>query len=293
MPPRESAVDRRRRLALRKGVAYFAEDFRYMCEKRPERAGIIAEGDSWFSYPPRFFFNYEKSNIFHHIESRIAHSDKVNLLRMSSSGDTTDDMLRGKQAEILAGVLCDNRDHIKLILFSGGGNDIAGKENMPALLNMYQPGFAPRDCINLAAFEAKIARIADNYRELIRLRDANAPQAEIITHSYDIAVPVNRGAKLFLGLINIDPWIYPYLREKRIPAALHTGIVRVMLTYFRDMLRELEAQTEGFTVVDTQGTLTEGKRSDWLNEIHPSNSGFKKIADRIYATMRRKAPLLP
>jgi hypothetical protein len=34
-----------------------------------------------------------------------------------------------------------------------------------------------------------------------------------------------------------------------------------------------------FRVVDTRNFIEE---NEWLNEIHPTGEGFKKIADRIY-----------
>ena len=43
--------------------------------------------------------------------------------------------------------------------------------------------------------------------------------------------------------------------------------------------------------VDTMGTLT--SKNQWLNEIHPTSGGFKKIAKKVYAQMRSLSPTLP
>jgi hypothetical protein len=40
-----------------------------------------------------------------------------------------------------------------------------------------------------------------------------------------------------------------------------------------------DPQVRGFVVVPTQGTL-QANRTDWQNEIHPSTSGFVKIAKK-------------
>ena len=46
-------------------------------------------------------------------------------------------------------------------------------------------------------------------------------------------------------------------------------------------------------VADTQGILRPGSKQDWLNEIHPTESGFKKVYNKVYKEMRRLEPNLP
>jgi hypothetical protein len=48
-----------------------------------------------------------------------------------------------------------------------------------------------------------------------------------------------------------------------------------------------------FKVVPTQGTLRPGHGTDWLNEIHPTPSGFKRIAKLVWAEARKLEPGLP
>ena len=58
-------------------------------------------------------------------------------------------------------------------------------------------------------------------------------------------------------------------------------IVKYLLNGFGDMLMELndEYPDMRFRVVDTRNSIEE---NEWLNEIHPTGEGFKKIADCIY-----------
>lgn len=52
--PRETPIERRRRIAATEGVTSISTDFPYMCKRHSDRIGIIAEGDSWFSYPKKW-----------------------------------------------------------------------------------------------------------------------------------------------------------------------------------------------------------------------------------------------
>ena len=89
-----------------------------------------------------------RSFIVHHLSKQISGIDKINLLRLASNGDEVINMTSGKQFATLYKILKKNNKTIDLLLFSGGGNDIVGKNNLPPLLNQYQKGFTYKDCIN-------------------------------------------------------------------------------------------------------------------------------------------------
>ncbi|MDF2180196.1 hypothetical protein P2G88_18225 [Aliiglaciecola sp. CAU 1673] len=296
MPQQESPVKRRRQHALRRGVTSLPMDFHYLCREKPERIGIVAEGDSWFAYPRKWIAMGADVNVLHHIEERVENTDKVNLLRLACNGDEAVQMLSGRQKETLVGVLEKSAAHIQLLLFSGGGNDIVGKRDMPALLNRYQNGFSAEQCINRTRFDMTLQAVMLAYQQLLALRQDIIPHASIITHTYDIAQPVDQGAEFFWGLIKTKPWIYPYLVEKQIPPTLHLDIVRILLGTFKDKLMQLakSPQAQGqLKVVDTQGILRASNTDDWLNEIHPTTQGFRKITKPIYQQMRTLQPTLP
>lgn len=296
MPIRSERIRQRREMALRSGSTIFLTDFHYICKQRPDRIGIVAEGDSWFAYPRKWFAFGGDINIIHHLFEKIEDSGRVNLLRLASNGDEAVDMTSGKQFKKLYRILKKNKRYIQLVLFSGGGNDIVGKHDMLPLLNLHENGYSFLDCINLPRFERKIAAIKLAYQRLISLCEDLVPNAKIVTHTYDIAQPWDQGAKFFWGLIETNPWIYPYLMRKKIPTELHLPVIEYMLKTFAAMLLELAAEesTQGrLIVVNTQGTLRPGSRTDWLNEIHPTRAGFKKVFNKIYAAMKEITPGLP
>lgn len=296
MPPRESPIQRRRRQALNNGVTTYTSDFSYICKNRPNRIGIIAEGDSWFAYPRKWILFGADINVIHHLEEQISGTNSVNLLRLASNGDEAVDMTSGKQFKKLYKILKKNKQYIRILMFSGGGNDIVGKNDMLPLLNEYEDGFSYLDCINLPRLEQKIAAILLAYKRLIALCEDIVPDAKIVSHTYDIVKPWDQGAEFFFGLIKTKPWVYPYLMRRGIPEELHFPIIEYILTKFGEALVALASDPavgNRLVVVKTQGTLRPGSKQDWLNEIHPTPAGFKKIYTKIYQEMRRIEPSLP
>ena len=293
---KKTPLQRRRSISLSTGITFSARDFSHMCKQKPHRIGIVAEGDSWFAYPRKWIAAGADINIIHHIAHKVERSDKVNMLRLASNGDEAVNMTSGKQLKALYKILKKNREHIQIVLFSGGGNDIVGRNDMLPLLHEYQEGMSALDCINTERFERKLESIMLAYHRLIDLCKDMVPAAKIITHTYDIPKPENRGAEFFWGLIKTKPWVYPYLERKNIPAAFHLPIMQHLLGTFGTRLIQLgraPATRDHIIVVDTQGTLRPGHNTDWLNEIHPSEPGFKRISKKIYPELRKISKDLP
>ena len=294
--PRETVNDKRRRLSLKNGTTLNRFHFAEMCKQKPHRIGIISEGDSWFAYPGKWVIFDADINIVHHIADKVENTDTVNMLRLASNGDEAVDMTSGRQFRILRKILEKNHEYIKLVLFSGGGNDIVGKDDMLPLLNTYNPGDSYMDCIHLARFGLKIDSIVLAYKRLIALCEEVVPDAKIVTHTYDIAKPWDQGAEFFWGIIKTMPWVYPYMEERGIPKKHHLPIMKYMLETFGAKIVELgnESDSNGrLVVVQTQGTLRPGSKVDWLNEIHPTKKGFRKITAKIYKQMKAIEPGLP
>jgi hypothetical protein len=256
----------------------------------------VAEGDSWFAYPRKWIAFGADINIIHQLENKISGTDTTNLLRLASNGDEAVDMTSGNQFKKLYKILKKNQDHIKLLLFSGGGNDIVGKNDMLPLLNDFEEGMSSLECINIERFENKLSSIILAYRRLIAMCEDMVPSAKIVSHTYDIAKPVNQGAEFFWGLIKTKPWVYPYMVKKNIPPRLHLPIIEHMLENFGERLISLSVEKDikdRLIVVNTQRTLRPGAKQDWLNEIHPTETGFKKIHNKIYKVLRDLESGLP
>jgi hypothetical protein len=285
----------RRQRAVRRGVTYDVGDFKWICD-RSNRVNIVAEGDSWFAYPRRNLIFGKNSNVLDWVAARVSGSGKANLLRLAANGDEAVEMLAGSQKHRLAEIMRRLGERLHLVLFSAGGNDVVGKWDLERLLNDYQPGFGVLDCLNTARLERKLTQIELAYRELVELCEEYAPNAKIVSHTYDIVKPRPKSAKFVAGLIATGPWIYPYLVKKGIPEALHLPVISVLLNALEERLLGMAADPvagQRLHVVATQGTLRPGHGSDWKDEIHPTPSGFKRITRIYYAKMRELEPGLP
>lgn len=285
----------RRQSARRKGVTYNKSDFKWICANT-NRVNIVAEGDSWFAYPRKNLIFGKNSNVLDWIADAVASTGKANLLRLASNGDEAVEMLAGSQKHALAQIMKNLGSDLHLLLFSGGGNDVVGKWDLERLLNEYQPGFGVSDCINAPRLARKLKQIELAYQELAELCEEYAPNARIVTHTYDIVRPAPKSAKFVAGLIARGPWIYTYLKEKQIPEDLHQPVTSVLLNGLEEMLAALSnrpAYRDRLHVVCTQGTLRPGHGSDWKDEIHPTPSGFKRISRRYYARLKELEPGLP
>ena len=294
MPPSNAQRRRNREAQLRKrGITGSPRDFAWLA-RETDRINIVTEGDSWFAYPRKWLLAGPNSNVIDWVVSSVGGKDKANLLRLAVSGDEAVNMIAGEQKHRLAEIFQSNNVH--LLLFSGGGNDVVGKWDMERLLAQYQPGFTAAQCLREDRLNRKLQRITLAYKELLEIRNDYSPEAVVVTHTYDYLTPSGEGASFLWGLVRTKPWISPYMIKRGIPDELQVDVCRILMERMRDCLQALAGSAVAknrLVVVDTQGTLRPGHKRDWLNEIHPTSSGFKRIAKKIYAAMKEQQPGLP
>jgi len=264
-----------------------------MLHTQSDKLVVISEGDSWFGYPDGFLATHNGSNIIDHIED----TEEYNILRLESNGDEAGCMMTGKQKAFMIYALKEIKKelkkiqssvkpHVAYILFSGGGNDIVGKGDMPRFLNKWKDGMDAHSAINwggLSGFDSEIDRIRDAYEMLIEIRDKYSPETTIITHGYDQLPPSGKKAVFLGGLIKSGPWIKPFMTAKGIKnPVIQQKIVNIMIERFNSVLDHLALTTPNFIKVDTVRTI---KPSQWKNEIHPNKQGFKKLAAKFLVEM--------
>ncbi|MDC5818992.1 peptidase C14 [Vibrio europaeus] len=242
----------------------------------PDKIRILAEGDSWFNYPRRYFIFGKDANVIDHL------ADRNNLLiyNTSSNGDEAIDMISGDEKLSLLKRLSHNE--FDLLLFSGGGNDIVGRYDFGFFIREKQPGMDWQQCILEHRVEMKLKQIENAYRVLCELtmEYSKNPDIKIVTHTYDFVQPNPTGFELFDIIPVGKSWVYPYLKAKKITDANEQErIINHLLTRFKQRLIEVANDYEVLTVVDTQGLLNSDQ---WRNEIHPTSEGFGVVADHIY-----------
>jgi hypothetical protein len=244
--------------------------------------GLIAEGDSWFSFP-----NWLRTNLFLEIEQW---SDSAAATwSLARSGDTVAEMMYGQQYEKLRGMFSDVTLQIDGLLFSGGGNDLVA-ENLPNFLNTYREGMNWMDCINMPFLDRRFQEVRNAYWRLADLRDAYKPRTYIFTHAYDFAVP--SGDEVHILIFTKGGWLKKQFLKKGITEFEHQQqIITYMLKRFGALMEIFESERNRIVYVRTQGTLN--RRTDWGDELHPTIAGFHKIALLFKRALKRKFPGLP
>jgi lysophospholipase L1-like esterase len=200
---------------------------------------------------------------------------------MAFSGGQFDDFTRLLEKLLGRGRVPD------AILLSGGGNDIAGDE-FATLLNHAASGLPP---LNDDVVKGVVdVRISNAYAFLIaglteistRFLDRPIP---ILVHGYDHAIPDGRGVLGGFAFLP-GPWLEPgFHRKGHGNRGANAATVATLIDRFNEMLR-MVTRGPGFghvRFVDLRGTLSGGPnyKRDWGNELHPTERGFRAVAQKI------------
>lgn len=257
---------------------------------------LLAQGDSWFDYPPG-------TDLIDCLHSNHGHT----ITNIAVAGSTLNDEAYGPVPREMFGLpfgpLQSNdpsriaelvhriqQDKPQALLLSAGGNDIAGDEFF-SFINNASSG--------LAAINADVVNGVVNgtfktaYQYLIDTALAAAdPNFKIFTHGYDYPWPDGRGVFAFLGW-KVGPWFDPTYNQKnypnKSPADLQKrhDITAQFIDALNTMLQGLAVQPAyagKLFHVDLTGTLK--SKADWANELHPVNGGFSALADKIDASLQ-------
>jgi hypothetical protein len=247
--------------------------------KAAQKDRIVAEGDSWFDYSPGF-----------DVLDNLKGNHKLAIYKVAEGGDTLENMSYGTEIRSnytrkppqLTQTLEAVRDFkSKVVLLSGGGNDIAGPE-LAAFLNHGDSGLPPlREDYARAVFAA--AAVA--YKYIFGKIWEIDPKVHIIFHGYGHPIPDGRAVKI-VGIRFAGPWLRPFLARKGIEGEIAERVMRQLIDMFNDMLTELAKS-------DQQGRLhyldlrSHIGRDDWVNELHLTNKAFARVADVFAAEIKQ------
>lgn len=268
-PPGEYALRwHRTRRPYRRWDRAWADD-----PRRRHFPRILAEGDSWFSYPRKHIAFGKRSNLMQHLANR----HRRLILMFAESGDEMGKMLRPKNRKLLLDSAAEFR--FDLFLFSAGGNDFVGEGTFGQYLND-SGGESAISWINTAKADALFDGLRDQFGRFVQdaLCKAKNPKMKLLTHTYDRVYPRDQGTTL-LGK-KFGPWLWPDLNRegKEVPPDLHEAVANWFLNAWAKRLKqvktglpqELKAR---YKVIDTRQTLA--GIEDWKDEIHPTSEGFK------------------
>jgi len=229
---------------------------------------ILAEGDSWFSY-----WLPKGGNMLNALDRKLTPRN-LGILSLAATGDEARDMLSGASRLELIEYLSAFRLKIRAILFSGGGNDIASTRMIEVLKPDCSNVNHASDCFKDGEPGRRLDQIAAAYVELINLRDRYCPQAHIISHCYDYAVPDGRGVLGSMG------WLKPPMDFCKVPddMMLRQKLVKLLIDGLAERLAAVATTHKNFHFIDTRKTLS--YPDGWVNELHPASSGHSDIADK-------------
>lgn len=226
---------------------------------------VVAEGDSWFLYP--------KPGVKDTLDYIM---NEYRLLSLAEAGDEVADYIRND--ELLKAV---KKQLPAFVLISGGGNDILGPEIKDILKKNVAHGQSATDFLDVQKFNDKLKLLSDGYqmffKEIIKL----VPNVLILVHGYDY-VRSNPDEKTIK-----HGWANRYMIEEGIQGPeLRKLIIRFLVDNFNAMLQEFENNyAPNVRYVNNRGTVPE---NEWMDEIHPNNTGFQKVANNFLAIMQHQ-----
>jgi len=248
---------------------------------------VLADGDSWFKYP-----------LSMDVVDFVQQGGTPNplMLNLAVAGDPTTATLGVSKRQRIIDTLSDpQHGKFDALLFSGGGDDVAGDQFCLWVTQNAGSG----NGVNTQAFSDILGVVETAYTDLFHVVGSIQPNCKIFIHSYDFARPTGVGVcpDALTGGYVVGPWLKPSLDYRGWTNFISaSGVVATVLTEFDTLMGNLENQYSPQVVhVRTQGTLippnsTTDTTSDWANELHPTQPGFQKIAQKFLASMR---PLFP
>jgi hypothetical protein len=243
---------------------------------------LLAQGDSWFDYPlDGNALTLSDTDIIAQLRG-MGTTNPV-IINVAHHGDaSTDEMSLPKQQRMVE-LLRDPANWLSkggpdAILFSAGGNDIAGDQFCIFLDN----AATSANGLNAQRFREALGMVEASFRDLFAFRDREAPGVPIFAHCYDFPLPTGRHPAC------VGPWLKPSLDFAGWNRVQGEAICRQALLEFKAFLARLAADAANqLALVDTQGALT---AADWANELHPFPAGFIKLADRFASALRAAFP---
>lgn len=251
---------------------------------------LLAEGDSWFSA------NGQPGD---NLLQALSASGSSFIVSFANPGDPIRRMAKMGKQSYLRTLLRDPNPYWRAWLLSGGGNDlIDDADNIIGGRAAGASAVDPASWVDDQALRALIESVQQAYRDLAALRAGGAnPRLPILAHTYDYAMPRPAPTK-FLGF-ELGPWLKPALTNAQVPDGMQSIVADYLFNRLAEGLLALDATRgaapiPGMHVCDTRGVLlpanpTSKRRSnDWLNEIHPVEAGYLKIAQqRLNAALAR------
>jgi len=257
---------------------------------------LLAEGDSWFSIGTLNLLS--NSNLL----SEMAFNKSVCAINCASPDDTLARVCQMNADPNFTDLMCGRRARWwDAIVMSCGGNDLIEAVGTPATDDSGQPvppttrllltqaewgpaALGAQRYISDAGWQTFCTYLRANLDHTIEMREQGPSHGQpVFLHGYAFAMPRPAGAGAGRG-----PWLLPALQRYSIPEAEGAIVAKELLSRLRTLLAESAADATRFpnlhffdsTAVPLQPALPDatGVSGDWINEIHLTRIGYRKIA---------------
>ena len=245
---------------------------------------FLTEGDSWMDRS-----SATRPSLLQSLAPAMdAGGDDVLIINLSRFGDTMRRIGECLSPEFSQWITTQFAWKFDAILFSAGGNDFIDAARDPApgqgiLLDLAVQPTPPsgHDCVNRTAVGDLVTRWLDPnfialYDFVQNSRHADVP---IFLSSYD--TPTARNAPATPGG---RTWLREAYLKNSIPNSHWEDLTGSIFNDIEATIRQWSVDRPSVRVVPTVNTLTAalasstGSDADWLNEIHPNGSGWRKLA---------------
>ncbi len=232
------------------GISRWRRQRKYEAKIRGGWTGlkIVEDGDSWHQYP--LLLKDVIDQLF----------DDYAIYSFSAAGDVLASMV--DQDETFEAIKKEKPD---IFMISGGGNDLLGQGALRSYLKPYNSSLRPDEYLG-SRFDTFLSVIVDLYKQIFdKCYEANR-ETKIICHGYDYAIP-NGGRWLGRPMEHKDLRI----NDKN----LQKEILVVIIDRLNSALQQLVNSYGNVYFVDCRDAVTE-----WHDELHPTNEGYKQVANR-------------
>jgi lysophospholipase L1-like esterase len=205
---------------------------------------------------------------------------------VSHVGDEIREMVSGRQARQTATLL--RLFSFDVILLSAGGNDLRALFERE-FVERTQPWTRAEvmQLVHRSRHKAFFQPVVEAIGHFFDLRDGSGRNSTtpILLHGYDYLQPRPAGAQVFAGTrLGPGPWLEPMLRRANLDAAQMRAVSDAVIDELNEQLEDFCATRANVTFIDQRGLLTpaapgtEGPSHDWMDEIHPNERGYARLA---------------
>lgn len=223
---------------------------------------IVAEGDSWFLFP--FLVKDTLDYVMESFPCRSLAKAGAELQSYKNSGKLL------KEIEALKP---------KYVMISGGGNDVVGSEVRHILKANVASGQNAENYLKIEVYKEKRARLMELYTYFFKEISIHQSVKQVFVHGYaPIKASYNDPKVIKKG------WVNKYMIE----AGMNNDedrnkLIHYLVDNFNEDLAELASKYDRITYIDMRNEIGPNQ---WYDEIHPSDEGFQKIADKFVKAIK-------